>query len=76
MIVTFGRDIRSAEGITTSGTNTAEWWMSKRLLDATAAVGEAGRPAEARDQYATLLPVEGRVLDREHPDVLIRLSSL
>ena len=38
--------------------------------------GEAGDAADARDQYAALLPVFERVLGPEHPDTLGARASL
>ena len=38
--------------------------------------GEAGDPAAARDQYATLLPIQERVLGPDHPKILTTRSNL
>ena len=38
-------------------------------------IGEAGDPANARDQFAALLPVIKRVLGPEHPQTLTVLAA-
>jgi Tetratricopeptide repeat len=38
--------------------------------------GQAGDPAEARDQYAALLPVREKVSGAEHPDTLTDRGNL
>ena len=38
--------------------------------------GEAGDAAEARDQYAALVPVIERVLGPEHPETLTARNNL
>jgi hypothetical protein len=38
--------------------------------------GKAGHPAEARDQYAALLPIIERILGPDHPDTLSTRASL
>ena len=46
------------------------------LAERANSTGEAGDAAGARDQYATLIPLEERVRGREHPDTLSARATL